>query len=197
MADELASLAKNVEHVKEIVAVQQNYAKVSGIEEEVELSELVDDAIKAVDASLTNHGIELIREYKDAVRIVTQKHKVLQVLVNLVSNAKHAVLDSGNENQTITVRVERTEGDRVSVEVVDNGIGIDPEIASRIYEHGFTTKKNGHGFGLHGSANAAKSLGGTLRAQSDGPGCGATFRLELPVEDTRNKACLKNEMVAS
>jgi signal transduction histidine kinase len=66
--------------------------------------------------------------------------------------------------------------------IADNGIGIPPENLTRIFTHGFTTKKNGHGFGLHSSALAAKEIGGSLRAHSEGSGRGATFILEIPIE---------------
>jgi len=65
--------------------------------------------------------------------------------------------------------------------VIDNGIGIPPENMGRIFNHGFTTRDSGHGFGLHSAALAAQELGGSLRAESDGPGRGATFVLELPL----------------
>ncbi len=70
----------------------------------------------------------------------------------------------------------------VKISVIDNGVGIPPENLERIFAHGFTTKKYGHGFGLHGSVLAAKEMGGTLTAHSDGPGMGATFTLELPCQ---------------
>jgi signal transduction histidine kinase len=70
--------------------------------------------------------------------------------------------------------------DMVKIAVMDNGIGIPPENLTRIFEHGFTTRKEGHGFGLHNGALVAKELGGKLTAHSDGPGKGATFVLALP-----------------
>jgi two-component system NtrC family sensor kinase len=60
-------------------------------------------------------------------------------------------------------------------------VGIAPENLTRIFSHGFTTRTDGHGFGLHSAALAAQQMGGRLTAQSDGPGRGATFTLELPV----------------
>lgn len=189
VSDELNSLTKNIEHVKAIVAFQQGYAKASTIAEPLQLSELCDDAIKAVDASLENHNIALRREYHECPDVKIEKHKVLQVLVNLISNAKHALLLAENTSRQIVVRVYPQNASTIIAEVEDNGIGIDDAIRDRIFEHGFTTKKNGHGFGLHGSANAARSVGGRIHVHSNGPGQGATFQLELPMNVTRSNEC--------
>jgi signal transduction histidine kinase len=110
------------------------------------------------------------------------KHKVLQILLNLTSNAKHACIDSRREKKLVTVRVSNG-AERIRVAVGDNGVGISAENIKKIFNHGFTTrKKGGHGFGLHSGALAAKELGGTLVAQSEGPDKGATFTLELPLK---------------
>jgi signal transduction histidine kinase len=69
----------------------------------------------------------------------------------------------------------------VAIIVRDNGVGILPENLTRIFGHGFTTKKDGHGFGLHSGALAAKQMNGALSVQSAGPGKGAAFTLELPI----------------
>jgi C4-dicarboxylate-specific signal transduction histidine kinase len=113
------------------------------------------------------------------------KQRVLQILVNLVTNAKDALIESGATQPVLTARIAlRSEVDppRLLIEVCDNGIGIAGENLARIFSHGFTTKKHGHGFGLHSSANAARELGGTLTARSDGRNRGAAFTLELPFE---------------
>jgi signal transduction histidine kinase len=98
-----------------------------------------------------------------------------------VRNATFACDETGRPDQRITVRIA---GDpsRVRISVSDNGVGIPAENLTRIFSHGFTTKQDGHGFGLHSGALAAKELGGSLSVQSDGPGHGATFTLELPCQ---------------
>jgi signal transduction histidine kinase len=68
------------------------------------------------------------------------------------------------------------------IRVEDDGEGIAPENLARIFTHGFTTRKNGHGFGLHSCVLAAKEMAGILTAQSEGPGKGAVFTLELPIK---------------
>jgi signal transduction histidine kinase len=108
------------------------------------------------------------------------KHKALQILVNLVSNARRACSDSGRADKRLTLRLASGDG-RVRLSVADNGAGIPAENLTRIFNHGFTTRKDGHGFGLHSGALAARELGGSLLAHSDGVGLGATFTLELPL----------------
>jgi two-component system NtrC family sensor kinase len=169
------------------VAMQQSYAKVAGVLENLSLQELLEDAMRIASAALARHKIEVVRQFEHVPPVLADRHKVLQILVNLINNAKHA-LDHRPERRQLILRVARGEGERVRVEVTDNGGGIPPENLTRIFQHGFTTKKNGHGFGLHSGANAAREMGGSLTVESDGPGKGARFILELPVQGIRAKA---------
>jgi signal transduction histidine kinase len=109
------------------------------------------------------------------------RHKVLQILVNLIRNAKYALDDRGHHDKRMILRIAPGGSGTVKISVLDNGVGILSENLTRIFGHGFTTRKGGHGFGLHSGALAAKQLGGSLTCQSDGPGKGATFTLELPL----------------
>ena len=177
---ELDSLRQNVEHIKSIVAVQQDYARTGGVTEKVKAADLVEDALRMSAGALTLHQVEIVREYDPGLmEINAQKHKVLQILVNLIRNAKHACETSGHSDKRLTVRLVKEES-RVKISLADNGVGIPAENLKRIFNHGFTTRKDGHGFGLHSAALAAKEMGGSLLAHSDGPGKGATFTLELP-----------------
>jgi PAS domain S-box-containing protein len=176
---ELESLSGNMEHVKEIVAMQQSYATFGGVKEMINMADLVEDSIRINEESLRRHGIEVVREFDRVPLINTEKHKILQILVNLLRNAKHACQDSKGTGKRLMVQVTHGDG-RIKVSVTDNGIGIPPENLTSIFNHGFTTRKDGHGFGLHSGALTAKELGGSLKVQSDGLGRGATFTLELP-----------------
>ena len=177
--EELAQLQKNIEHIKDIVAMQQSFAKVSGVTELVKAADLVEDALRMNASSLARRDIQIIKQYEEARLITVEKQKVLQILVNLVRNAQDACDNMGCGDKRLTLRVTHGD-DRVRIAVCDNGVGITPENRTRIFAHGFTTKKDGHGFGLHSGALAAKEMGGSLTVQSDGPGQGATFTLELP-----------------
>ena len=177
---ELDSLVKHIGHIKNIVSMQQHYAKGSGMLELLKVEEVVEDGLKMNGEALTRHGVKLERCFEPVPQVLADKHKLLQIMVNLIRNAKHACEDSGRPEKRIAVRVSHTEG-RVRIVVTDNGVGVATENLTRIFNHGFTTRKDGHGFGLHSGALAAKELGGSLTAHSDGPGRGATFVLELPV----------------
>ncbi|MEA3106710.1 MAG: hypothetical protein QOI88_1315 [Gammaproteobacteria bacterium] len=176
---ELGSLRDNLEHIKETVTMQQSYAKLCGVTETVEVVDLVEDSLRLNAGAFARHGVTLCREFAPVLPITVDKHKVLQILVNLVRNAKYACDESGRTDKLITLRIApATEGVRISV--VDNGIGIPAENMDRLFTHGFTTRQSGHGFGLHSGALAAQELGGSLHATSEGLGRGAAFILELP-----------------
>jgi len=159
--------------------MQQSYARVSGVTETVAVDELVEDSLRMNASAMVRHGLKVVREYEPGLSLIVDRHKVLQVLVNLIRNAKYACDDSGRTDKLLTVRIAQTDG-HIRIAVGDNGVGIAPENLTRIFAHGFTTRKDGHGFGLHSGALAAKELGGSLMVQSAGLGHGATFVLELP-----------------
>jgi len=177
---EVDVLVQNIVHVKEIVAMQQNYVKAMGVVESLKVKDLVEDAIRLNNGAMARHNVKVVQEFDEVPPIQAEKHKALQILVNLLRNAKHACDDSGREDKEITLRITGDEN-RVKIMVSDNGIGIPAENLTRIFNHGFTTRKDGHGFGLHNSANAAKEMGGVLLVYSAGVGQGATFTLELPL----------------
>ncbi|HWX18721.1 MAG TPA: PAS domain-containing protein [Candidatus Binatia bacterium] len=180
------SVGEHIEHIKEIVAMQQSYAKVSGVYEGLPVTGLVDDALRMNAAAFDRHGIELVREFAENLPLVrVDRHKVLQILINLLRNAKYAMDAQRGHAKRLVARISLASPDRVRISIVDSGVGIAPEHLTRIFSHGFTTKKDGHGFGLHSGANAAKEMGGTLTAHSDGPGKGAEFTLELPTASSR------------
>jgi len=114
------------------------------------------------------------------------RHKVLQILINLIRNAKYALEESEQTDKRLTIRIAKGMQASVRISVADNGIGISPENLTRIFAHGFTTRRDGHGFGLHSGANAAREIGGSLAAESEGRGKGATFTLELPTAASKS-----------
>ncbi|MBV6325461.1 sensor histidine kinase [Duganella violaceipulchra] len=180
--DELGELTKSIEHIKEVVATQQSYAGPTGIIESVQIVELVEDALRMSDDSLSRHDITLVKEFVAVPKVLLDRNKVLQILLNLINNAKHAMSGASDQQHRITVRLSNAENAGVVLQVVDNGEGIAPENLTRIFAHGFTTRKNGHGFGLHSCVLAAQSMGATLLAHSEGAGKGATFTLKLPIQ---------------
>jgi C4-dicarboxylate-specific signal transduction histidine kinase len=177
---EIKSLILNVEHIKEIVAMQQSYASLGGVTEDLVVAELVEDALRMNSAAFQRHGVTVKRQFNQVPPVRADKHKILQILINLLRNAKYAMEESGADQKILTLGIN-LEDKRVKISVADNGIGIAAENLTRIFGHGFTTKRNGHGFGLHSGALAAKEMGGSLCARSQGTGKGATFILDLPL----------------
>jgi len=190
---EMDSVGLHIEHIKEIVSMQQNYAKVSGVYENLSAQELVEDALRLNVAAFERHHIDLVREFEPNLpKVCVDRHKFLQILINLLRNAKHAMEDKKAGERRMTIRVGMATSGRVKIVVNDNGLGIPAENLAKVFNHGFTTKKDGHGFGLHSGANAAKEMGGSLAARSAGPGQGAEFTLELPTSN-RQPSPLKTE----
>jgi PAS domain S-box-containing protein len=182
--EELGNLRKGVEHVNGILTVQQNYARMSSLTQAAAAIDLVEDALRMNAHSLEQHGVQVSRDYAPNLPEVTvQKHKVLQILMNLIRNARYACDASGSAEKRLTLRLNTAaDGRHLRIEVADNGIGIPSENLTRIFDHGFTTRKDGHGFGLHSGVAAAKEMGGSLTVQSGGAGKGATFILEFPLQ---------------
>jgi signal transduction histidine kinase len=181
MIDELVQLTKSIDHIKEIVATQQSYAGNSSVLEPGSLRELIEDVVRICDVSLARHHVTLIKELADIPMMSLDKHKVLQILINLINNAKQALDSVADRPSRITLRLKATDDKRVRIEVEDNGEGISRDNLTRVFEHGFTTRADGHGFGLHSCILAAHEMGGELTVQSAGPGKGALFTLELPL----------------
>jgi len=187
---EVETLALSVDHIKEIVAAQQGHARApGGTEETLAASALVAEAVRMLPDCAGAAAIA--RDVVDDPALTIEKHKVVQILINLLKNARQACAaragDGARAPGRITVRVERADAERARIVVSDNGVGIAPATLARVFEHGFTTRSDGHGFGLHGAALTARELGGTLAAASDGAGLGATFTLELPLGAARDE----------
>ncbi|HZS42439.1 MAG TPA: ATP-binding protein [Polyangia bacterium] len=182
IGDELESLRKNIDHVKVIVSMQQSHARFGGVVEPVALAELLDDALLLHGSSHQPHELEVTRRYAELPPLLLDRHKVMQIVTNLLSNARRAVCERPPSARRISVRSARAGEEQLAITVEDNGVGIPAENLARIFENGFTTKKDGHGFGLHSSACAAMEMGGRLSVRSDGPDRGATFTLTIPMK---------------
>jgi C4-dicarboxylate-specific signal transduction histidine kinase len=173
-------IRERIEHVKVIIGQQQELATSAAVLEQCTVTQLVDAAAGLMLSSFGKHGIEIVRKLDSTPKLTVDRHLVMQILINLLANAKQASAESTSPDKQVTIR-SGTEGDLVFIEISDRGVGIAPENLSKIWSHGFTTKKGGHGFGLHSSCNTARALGGDLRGTSPGPGRGAVFTLTLPI----------------
>jgi ligand-binding sensor domain-containing protein/signal transduction histidine kinase len=181
---ELASLTRSIDHIKEIVATQQSYSGTTSVSEPVQVKELLEDALRMNAGSFAHHQINIVKEFAEVPSVLLDKHLMLQILINLIDNAKHALNGGLEQPHQIKLKVDiakTTDTPRLRIRIEDNGEGIAPENLTRLFAHGFTTRKNGHGFGLHSCALAVKEMKGSISAFSDGLGRGAAFVLELPM----------------
>ena len=187
MTDELAQLTKSVDHIKDIVSTQQSYAGASSLAESLNISDLLEDALRMNSGALTRHHVTVVKDFSDVPAVMADKHRLLLILINLISNAKYAMSNMDDRARKMTLGVKFIDNSILQISVKDEGEGIAPENMTRIFAHGFTTRKDGHGFGLHSCALAAIEMNGHLSAYSDGPGKGATFTLEMPLTIATDK----------
>jgi signal transduction histidine kinase len=180
LTQEIAALQKNIDHIKEIVSMQQAYATTAGVVEPLDPAMLMEDALRISADALARRDVHIVRDFKFVPAMLGERGKVLQILVNLIRNAQFACEEGPAPQKTIVLRIDTAGDDSIRLIVEDNGVGIPAENLTRIFGHGFTTRANGHGFGLHSSANAAREMKGALTVHSAGPGKGATFTLQLP-----------------
>ena len=178
---EVENLSVHVRHIIEIINIQQSYSKTVGVTEPVNPVELMEDALQINAGGLTRNNVGVVREFDNLATVLLDRHQVLQILTNLINNARWALSQNGQSSRLLMLKIAKTDDDQVQFTVADNGIGIPRHNMTRIFSYGFTTKQDGHGFGLHGGAIVAKEMGGSLQAYSDGPGKGAEFILELPI----------------
>jgi len=181
MAQELTALSSHVEHVKRIITTQQSYAKNVGVDEETPLRELIQDALRINAEGLRSYQVQVREKVEDMPPVSIDKHACLQILVNLVRNARNA-MEASEDQRILTIQLKQHPGDdqRFVIQIQDSGYGIKPENLMRIFNHGFTTRKEGNGYGLHSAALAAQKMGGSLTVESEGEGKGACFILDLP-----------------
>ncbi|MDB5872267.1 MAG: multi-sensor signal transduction histidine kinase [Ramlibacter sp.] len=180
MSTELAHLTDSIDHIKGVVATQQSYAGGVNLVEPLQICDVAEDALRMNCGALERHGVTVVKQFSQVPVVRLDRVRVLQILVNLISNAGNAMENVPAQHSRITLSVDAIGSRGLRVSVRDEGEGIPVENLTRIFAHGFTTRKKGHGFGLHSCALAARQMGGTLTAHSDGPGRGATFTLELP-----------------
>lgn len=174
------SVKNHLEHIRSIVARQQEHARAAGVVEELPLEKVVEDAIEIGCGEFASLGIRLVRSFYPTDMVKIDRNKVVEILVNLVSNAKHAVLAQSGGDKLVEILLRLPTPDMAEICVKDNGIGLAPDHLSKIFEQGFTTKPQGNGLGLHASAIGAKQMGGTLSCKSQGLGQGASFSLTIP-----------------
>jgi signal transduction histidine kinase len=176
-------LRKDLSTVSQLIAKQQSHAKFTGTVENLLLADCVDDVLALQSYEIDKYHVKVEKDYQPSVTLSSDRHKVLQILTNLIGNAIQAMHQNYDE-RLLRIQVYR-EGNQVVATVTDNGVGISAEQMESMFRYGYTTKKYGHGFGLHSCSIDAKILGGTLTCASEGTDKGATFTLMLPIHTTK------------
>lgn len=178
---EMKALGSQLEHVKHVIARQQAFARVDQVVDDVAADEVITEAVAMSADGLARDGVVVTTELAALPPMRLERYKLVEILTNLIANSRRALETSAVTDKRIVVRAWPNDRGNLQIEVADNGIGIKPEHLPRLFSYGFTTKPDGHGFGLAGSLLAARAMGGTMRGHSDGPGTGATFTVELPI----------------
>ena len=192
--DEQTNLLLNkIQTIKDVVAQQHNY--VSGVyqTETMPLYAMVEISLKILEENIVEKGIEVVRNFEEVPPVTIQRTKLIHTLVNLIKNAKESIIHSGSEQKRISLHIY-SEGEQVLLTVEDTGDGISAENLNSIFNHGFTTKEMGQGFGLHSCANAMKEMGGRIWAESEGKGHGATFYLRFPPANGKPPGVLQEDL---
>ena len=180
---EVHTLTEKTVMMKEVISTQQEYAKAESLIQSVDISSLIEDAIKVQSAALSRSGVNINRDFEDGLHCEVHKSKLLQVITNLIKNSNDAMKHNDDHNKTKELLVKTSSDESyVQIEVLDNGSGIDTKNIKKIFSHGFTTKNDGHGFGLHASANAMTEMNGKIEVQSDGLQKGSRFTISIPMQ---------------
>ena len=183
MLNEMVELNKHIDHIKDIVLMQNAISGISGIKEKIQVVDICNQAIQMSYSLNENNIIKIEKQFEYSDFVYVDKTKILQILVNLIRNAKDSLkMHETQRSKIINLLVREYEKGLIEIQVSDNGIGIEPECMQQIFSVGFTTKSKGHGFGLHMSAIAAKEMGGELIVSSRGKNQGATFTLKFPAK---------------
>ncbi len=180
---ETESLNEKIQMMRDVISTQQSYARSGYFTEELSVSAIVNDSIRVLETSFFKYNVKLIKNYSKVPKCTIQKSKLAQVLTNLIKNSIEAMDDNDeiNREKKVEISIDQKDESHVRIEIRDNGLGIKETNINNIFNHGFTTKKDGHGFGLHTCANSMTEMGGSIKVESEGLGKGATFILEVPI----------------
>ena len=181
---ETARLVDQVRSIDNVLQEQQKYSNEStAILEKVNLNQLIEESLAYKAYWLQDQNLELVRDFGSLLPVNVEKAKFRRILVYLLQNASEAIAEMDREDGRIILKTESLE-DGVYVEITDNGVGIPDESSKRVFAHGFTTKQQKAGFGLHYCANAMTEMNGSIKVHSDGLDKGTTARLYFPIAES-------------
>lgn len=184
LVSETKQLQESVAHIREIVSRQQSLTGRLGIDEQIVISDLINNCLSFYVTNFKNAHILVSMNNEPYLDWTGDRSKITQILLNLIMNAEESLIAANQPTKTLKISSYQDQNEGLKIEVADNGLGIDPIVLNQLFTYGFTTKPSGHGLGLHASAIAANEMGGTLQAFSPGLGKGATFILTLPTTPT-------------
>ena len=180
LISETRQLQESVAHIREIVSRQQSLSGKLGIDENINISDLINNCLSFYVTNFKNAKIIVSMNNEPGLEWNGDRSKITQILLNLIMNSEESLIASSSQPKTLKITSFNNKNDGIQIEVADNGTGIEPDVLNKLFSYGFTTKPFGHGLGLHASAIAANEMGGTLQAFSSGKDKGATFILTLP-----------------
>jgi response regulator RpfG family c-di-GMP phosphodiesterase len=183
IAKEITNFRKNVTIISEIITTQQSLSSLKNSDKAVEVQAILEDAVKISGYDFERNNITIQRDYVALKAVLINKIKLLQILINLIINAKQALMSVDQEHKILILKINQPKKDTFSIEIIDNGAGIDAADLNKMFQYGFTTKVQGHGYGLHSSSIAAEEMRGKIEIYSEGLGKGTTVTLLLPYEE--------------
>jgi len=171
-------LDQKISIINDVIVAQQSHAGSAKNTSETLLSEIVDITLSLQDDLDDYDNLNIIKDLNATTPVIAERSKLIHVLLNFIKNAAESMDENRPDNKNLTIR-SWEDSYKVYLSVTDNGSGIKDENLDKIFAHSFTTKKKGHGFGLHSSANYMKEMGGEIEVSSDGNG--TTFTLVFPI----------------
>lgn len=178
--ERVARIRKSLFHIQEIISHQEQWAHRPEFAFETDLAEVFQEVLLLNQDRLDQAGIVTELQVEPKLELMLNKSKLTQVLVNLVRNAIQAMERTAGGARVLTLLARRLDDQSIEIEIQDTGCGMTDEVQASLFHHGFTTKENSQGIGLHYCANAVRTMGGAIAASSGGPGRGASIRIRLP-----------------
>jgi signal transduction histidine kinase len=172
---EVSRVRDQVSIIEQVVAAQQDHGGRRFFTRMAELSRVVDDVLALHADALASKRIAVVKNYRPVAPVHVQRTKLTHVLDHLLQNAEEALIESSDDDRRVTVDIGVDHVGAAYIRIQDNGEGIAADNLTRIFGHGFTTRKQRPGIGLHYCANSMTEMGGRIAVESDGPGRGAAF----------------------
>ncbi|MGL1902584.1 MAG: PAS domain-containing sensor histidine kinase [Fibrobacterales bacterium] len=175
----LGRMLDKITAIRDVIRSQQEFATAPVENQEIDPRTVVSDTIEMIGGSLQQYSIQVIQDYHSHKTFVAQKSKVQHILVNLLKNAKEELMFNPFGDRVIVITVGG-DAQHLSISVSNNGRKIREDLLGKIFSHGFTTKDNGHGFGLHSCANYMTEMGGSISVKNN-ESRGVCFTMEFQV----------------